>query len=173
MEALRRSFENNSTKETANTSPPAVIRLSTNTPSTTMMEAPQQLSIMEEQEEFIAQYSLGNNTDQILAEVISSPAAHNGESQLITLSTSPTKSPLAKRIRRSKYRENGLGADPLPTLQHQMYNHNGPPGRHQERQATVENCLAGIYGDHLKQKQKGMVRILFQNPQKVKVDLTP
>lgn len=46
-----------------------------------------------------------------------------------------------------------------------MCNHDSPPGRRQERQEYEQNRLAGIYGDHLKQKQQGMVRILFQNPQ--------
>lgn len=41
-----------------------------------------------------------------------------------------------------------------------------PPGsRRQERLRNDENRLSGIYGDHLKQKRKGTIRILFQNPQ--------
>ena len=46
-----------------------------------------------------------------------------------------------------------------------MNNPNGPSGRRQERRDTAENRLNGIYGDHIKQKRQGMVRILFQNPQ--------
>lgn len=46
-----------------------------------------------------------------------------------------------------------------------MCNQTGPPGGRQERQRNDENRLSGIYGDHLKQKRKGMIRILFQNPQ--------
>jgi hypothetical protein len=46
-----------------------------------------------------------------------------------------------------------------------MSNNPRPPGRRQERLENVENRLTGIYGDHIKQKRKGMVRILFQNPQ--------
>jgi len=40
-----------------------------------------------------------------------------------------------------------------------------PPGRRQERQRYDENRLLGIYGDHIKPKRQGMIRILFQNPQ--------
>ena len=40
-----------------------------------------------------------------------------------------------------------------------------PDGRCQGRQESDENCLQGIYGDHIKQKRNGMVRILFNNPQ--------
>ena len=46
-----------------------------------------------------------------------------------------------------------------------MNNYNCPPGRRQERREITENRLNGIYGDHIKQKRHGMVRILFQNPQ--------
>ena len=40
-----------------------------------------------------------------------------------------------------------------------------PGGRRQGRQESEENCLQGIYGDLIKQKRNGMVRILFHNPQ--------
>jgi len=46
-----------------------------------------------------------------------------------------------------------------------MCNHPRPPGGRQERQQYDENRHTGIYGDHLKPKKKGMVRLLFQNPQ--------
>jgi exonuclease III len=46
-----------------------------------------------------------------------------------------------------------------------MCNTPRPPGRRQGRPRTDENRLDSIYGDHIKQKKKGMVRILFQNPQ--------
>jgi hypothetical protein len=46
-----------------------------------------------------------------------------------------------------------------------MNNHQCPPGRRQERLEKEQNRLRGVYGDHLKQKQGGMVRIFFQNPQ--------
>jgi hypothetical protein len=45
-----------------------------------------------------------------------------------------------------------------------MNNQSGPPGGRQERRGD-ENRPNGIYGDHLKRKRSGMVRILFQNPQ--------
>jgi Endonuclease/Exonuclease/phosphatase family./Reverse transcriptase (RNA-dependent DNA polymerase). len=40
-----------------------------------------------------------------------------------------------------------------------------PDSRRQGRQESNGNRLQGIYGDHLKQKRNGMVRILFNNPQ--------
>lgn len=40
-----------------------------------------------------------------------------------------------------------------------------PDSRRQGRQESNENRLQGIYGDHIKQKWNGMVRILFNNPQ--------
>lgn len=46
-----------------------------------------------------------------------------------------------------------------------MNNDNGLPGGRQGRLEIEENRLSGIYGDHIKQKRSGMVRILFQNPQ--------
>jgi exonuclease III len=46
-----------------------------------------------------------------------------------------------------------------------MNNNNSHPGGRQGRPGIDENRLSGIYGDHLKQKRSGMVRILFQNPQ--------
>jgi Exonuclease III len=46
-----------------------------------------------------------------------------------------------------------------------MNNLNGPPGRRQERHQNEQNRHSGIYGDHIKQKNGGMIRILFQNPQ--------
>jgi hypothetical protein len=30
---------------------------------------------------------------------------------------------------------------------------------------VIKNRQTGIYGDHIKQKKSGMLRILFQNPQ--------
>jgi Reverse transcriptase (RNA-dependent DNA polymerase). len=46
-----------------------------------------------------------------------------------------------------------------------MNNLHCPPGRRQERRGQEQNRQRGVYGDHLKQKQGGMVRIFFQNPQ--------
>jgi Endonuclease/Exonuclease/phosphatase family. len=46
-----------------------------------------------------------------------------------------------------------------------MNNPPRPPGRRQERHDNEQNRLSGIYGDHLKQKRSGMLRIFFQNPQ--------
>jgi len=46
-----------------------------------------------------------------------------------------------------------------------MCNTPRPPGRRQERHRNDLNRLEGIYGDHIKQKRKGMIRLLFQNPQ--------
>lgn len=46
-----------------------------------------------------------------------------------------------------------------------MNNIIGPPERRQERHQNMENRHKGIYGDHIKQKRSGMIRILFQNPQ--------
>jgi exonuclease III len=46
-----------------------------------------------------------------------------------------------------------------------MNNTDSHPVGRQGRLGSDENCLSGIYGDHLKQKRSGMVRILFQNPQ--------
>lgn len=46
-----------------------------------------------------------------------------------------------------------------------MCNIPRPPGRRQERQYEPENRLPNIYGDHIKQKTKRTVRVLFQNPQ--------
>lgn len=46
-----------------------------------------------------------------------------------------------------------------------MNNYNSPPERRQERLRNTENRQSGIYGDHIKQKRSGMLRILFQNPQ--------
>lgn len=48
-----------------------------------------------------------------------------------------------------------------------MCNNPRPPGRRQGRLENDENRLTGIYGDHIKPKKKGMIRILFQNPQGV------
>jgi Endonuclease/Exonuclease/phosphatase family. len=46
-----------------------------------------------------------------------------------------------------------------------MNNHTSLPRGRQGRQDNNSNHPNGIYGDHLKQKRSGMVRILFQNPQ--------
>lgn len=46
-----------------------------------------------------------------------------------------------------------------------MCNPPCPPGRRQERLRTEDNRLEGVYGDHIKQKRKGTIRMLFQNPQ--------
>jgi exonuclease III len=46
-----------------------------------------------------------------------------------------------------------------------MNNHSSLSGGCQERQGNDENRPTGIYGDHLKRKRAGMVRIFFQNPQ--------
>jgi hypothetical protein len=46
-----------------------------------------------------------------------------------------------------------------------MNNNTSPSGGRQRRRADDENRPNGIYGDHIKQKRPGMVRILFQNPQ--------
>lgn len=49
-----------------------------------------------------------------------------------------------------------------------MINYPRPPGtRRQERQRTDENRLLGIYGDHIKPKNKNTIRLLFQNPQRL------
>jgi hypothetical protein len=53
----------------------------------------------------------------------------------------------------------------IPPPINQMCNIPRPPGRRQERQRHNETRLEGIYGDHIKQKWKGTLRILFQNPQ--------
>jgi Endonuclease/Exonuclease/phosphatase family. len=46
-----------------------------------------------------------------------------------------------------------------------MNNGTSPSGGCQGRHGNEENRPIGIYGDHIKQKRSGMVRILFQNPQ--------
>jgi hypothetical protein len=46
-----------------------------------------------------------------------------------------------------------------------MNNGTSPSGGRQGRLGNEENRPTGIYGDHMKQKRTGMVRILFQNPQ--------
>ena len=57
-------------------------------------------------------------------------------------------------------------ADPPTPPRYKMIRTPRPPGtRRQERLQNNENRLSGIYGDHLKKKRKGTLRILFQNPQ--------
>jgi hypothetical protein len=57
--------------------------------------------------------------------------------------------------------------DLLPPTKDLMNNYPHPPVVGcQERLEKVENCLSGIYRDnHIKQKKKDMIRILFQNLQ--------